>query len=271
VAVTRAAGRRRLRLLLAAIGVLVLGVGALVVLHSPLLAARHVQVVGAVHTPVAEVRAVAGLAGAPPLVDVDGGAAAARLARLPWVASASVVRRWPDSVVVHVVERVPAAVVAHGTSVAVVDVAGRVLEVVPSAPAGLVAVVSPAPAGGPGSMLGPGAAPALAVVAGLETQLPGRARTVVVAADGTVTLDLGGGVTVVLGTEAQLPAKLAALASLLAGAPPTGPETIDVRVPGEPTVGPPPAAPPAAGGSGAATSATHGAAAPSGAGGQTPA
>ena len=58
--------------------------------HSRWFSARVVTVVGSVHTPAAEIEAVAGLAGHPPMVDVDPGAAAARLERLPWVRSATV-------------------------------------------------------------------------------------------------------------------------------------------------------------------------------------
>jgi cell division protein FtsQ len=237
VAVTRARGRRRLRALLGVAGALALGAGALAVLHSPLLSARHLSVVGSRHTPAATVERRAGLRGHPPLVDVDPAAAARRVAALPWVARASVVRHWPDSVVVHVVERVPVAVVTSGRGVAVlVDAHGRVLGSA-GASTSLPMLTGAGVAGRAGSTMAPRALPGLAVAAVVGRAMDGRVRGVGVQG-GDVTLDLGGGVRALLGPSAQLEAKLASLRSVLVGAPPTGPETIDVTVPAEPTVGP---------------------------------
>jgi len=239
-AVTRARGRKRLRLVVTGVVVVALGVAALVVLHSSLLSARHVQVQGTDHTTTAAVLRAAGLDGAPPLVDVDSTAAAARIARLPWVASATVTRHWPDTVVVQVRERTAVAVVARGASggFALVDGTGRVLEWVASAPAGVVTVVTTGHAGAPGSTLDGRAAGGLAVAAACEEALPGRVHQVTVAGDGSVTIDLGGGVSAELGPATDVGAKLAALASVLSAAAPTGPSVIDVRVPAEPTVAP---------------------------------
>ncbi len=240
VAVTRARGRRRLKGVAVLGGVVVVAVAALSVLHSPLFSARHVTVRGAHHVSVQQVLGTARLAGAPPLLDVNAGADAARLESLPWVARASVVRRWPDSVVVTVHERVPVAVVApsaSGTGFALVDGGGHVIEWLPAAPTGLPVLDSPAVAGRPGTVLGSSAAPGLAVASAVLASLPGRVQTVTVSG-GTVRLELGGGVEVVVGRAVSLGSKMAALRSVLSGAPPKGPETIDVTVPGEPTVGP---------------------------------
>lgn len=240
--VTRARGRRRLRLVLAVGGLLAVGVGALVVLHSSLFSARHVTVVGAAHTGPTAVLQAAGLRGSPPLIDVNGGAAAGRVEALPWVGRATVARRWPDSVVVRVTERVPVAVVPARGAFFLVDASGRVLERVPMAPAGVPFLTSPAPPGGPGTTLGRAAQPGLEVVAAAEHVLPDRVAGVTVGPRGSVILDLGKGVRATLGATVGPPSavgsKLAALASVLAGTAPTGPELIDVSVPGEPTVSP---------------------------------
>ena len=238
VAVTRARGRRRLRALLGVVAAGMLGTGALAVLHSSLLSARHLSVVGSRHTPAAVVERRAGLGGHPPLVDVHPAEAARRVEALPWVASATVVRRWPDSVVVRVVERAPVAVVAagHGGGVVLVDDSGRVLG--PGGPSvTLPAITGAGVAGAPGSTLPRRAQPALAVASAVSRAMPGQVRAVGVQG-GTVSVDLAGGVHVLLGPPQQLEAKLASLRSVLAGAPPSGPETIDVTVPAEPTVGP---------------------------------
>lgn len=238
--VTRARGRRRLRVVLVVGGLLAAGAGAVVVLHSSLFSARHVTVEGAGHTGRAAVLEAAGLRGSPPLIDVDGGAAATRVESLPWVGGASVTRHWPDSVVVRVTERVPVAVVPGHGAFFLVDASGRVLERLPMAPAGLPLLTSPAQPGRPGTTLGPAAQPGLVVVAVAARALPYRVAGVAVGPRGAVILDLGKAVRATLGatvgTPSAVESKLAALASVLAGTAPTGPELIDVSVPGEPTV-----------------------------------
>jgi hypothetical protein len=70
--------------------------------------------------------------------------------------------------------------------------------------------------------------------------LAGRVLKVTANAQARVSLDLGGGVSAVLGPTTGLQAKLTALASVLAGAHVSPPAVIDVTVPDEPTVGRPP-------------------------------
>ena len=159
-AVTRRRGRRRLVVVVCLAALAAAAVGGWFLVHSRWLSARVVTVVGSVHTPPAEI-AVAGLAGHPPMVDVDPGAAAARLERLPWVRSATVQRQWPDGVRVTVVEETPVAALAPpagdpggaGASGAwaLVDRDGRVLADRPAPPAGLVRLETPARPGAPGA------------------------------------------------------------------------------------------------------------------------
>ena len=89
-AVIREQGRRRLIIAGIALGVVALVVGGWFLLHTPLFSARSVTVTGNVHETAAQVVAQAGLAGQPPLLDVNTGAAAARLEQLPWVRTATV-------------------------------------------------------------------------------------------------------------------------------------------------------------------------------------
>jgi cell division protein FtsQ len=226
-----------------AASVAVLLVGALAVLHSPLLAARHVTVRGAHRVSARLVVRTAQLTAAPPLVDVDSAVDAARLERLPWVARATVARRWPDSVVITVAERTPVVALARpspASGYALVDGSGRVLQWVAAALSGLPVLQAPVAAPAPGKVVAGAARPGLVVADAAERALPGRLQGVTVEPSGTVRLDLGGGVQVLVGRARSLGPKLASLRSVLAGAPPPGPEVIDVTVPGEPTVAPPP-------------------------------
>jgi cell division septal protein FtsQ len=106
VAVARAAGRRRLRFVLAGAGFMVLAVGALMALHSSLFSARHISVYGSAGLSRHEVILTSGLSGDPPLIDVNPARAAANLEQLPTVAKASVTVRWPDSVDIRLTGRV---------------------------------------------------------------------------------------------------------------------------------------------------------------------
>jgi hypothetical protein len=90
----------------------------------------------------------------------------------------------------------------------------------------------------PGTVLGAAARPGLVVADAMRRGLPGQVRAVRVDSGGAVRLDLDNGVQVLVGRAISLGPKLAALRSVLVGAPPQGPELIDVTVPGEPTVGP---------------------------------
>jgi cell division protein FtsQ len=240
VAVLREQGRRRLRWIVGGVAVLVAVCVALLVLHTPLLALRHVTVRGADHTGTEAVLQAAGLVDHPPLIDVDPKAVATQLEALPWVAHAVVVRHWPDSVTVIVTERVPLGSVARpGGGVALVDALGHVLAWQASAPPGLV-LVAPVTPGLPDTVLDRAASPALHVAAALPATLVGRVVKVTANAEGLVTLDLGGGITAQLGSTTGLGAKLTAVTTVLAGVHVSGPAVIDVTVPDEPTVGPPP-------------------------------
>jgi cell division protein FtsQ len=243
--VDRIRRRRLLRAVATVVVVVVLGLGVLVALHSPVLAVRHVTIEGSVHTPRAELLDAAGLTQRPPMIDVSPGQIAQRLDALPWVGRAVVSRHWPDTVTFTITERVPvAAVVAGPGRWALVDRTGRVLATVATPPPAMVVLTSPAPVRPPGAVLATTADPGLDVAAQLPPVLVGRVHAVAVSATGAVTLDLGSGLSAVLGPDTDLAAKFEALASVLAAAPPRGTAQIDVTVPSAPAVGPPPPPPP---------------------------
>lgn len=244
VAVAREQGRKRLRVVIALLGVCAIAAGGVVALHSSIFAARHLNVEGAVHTPVAQVLAMSGLSDRPPLVDINGAEVATRIDTLPWVKSAAVFEHWPDSVTVVLTERSPLAAVemepgARGpTRWVLVDTTGRVLADQALRPAGVLALTVPVAPGAPGSSLPTGDQPAVEIAASLPAVLAQRVRSVDVAPDGEVTLGIAGGLTAVMGSPTELEAKYEALASVLAGAPLVGDDVIDVSVPDEPAVGP---------------------------------
>lgn len=241
--VLRTEARRRLRAALVVLGVIVVVVAGWLALHSRLFAARVVTVVGAVHTPVDEIVAAAGLTDHPPLVDV-GTAAAAGVERLPWVAHATVVREWPDGVRITVQERTPVAMVREApvsAGWAVLDRTGKVLAVEVRPETGLLRVAGTEPPGPPGSIAGALHA-ALRVVSSLPKAFAGQVASVTEDRRGDVTLQLRSALTVYLGSTDQLPQKYEDVAAILNGAVLTAGSTIDVAAPATPVVKPPPAA-----------------------------
>lgn len=236
VAVRRDEGRRRLRLLLAAAGV-VAAVGlAYGVTRSPLLDVDRVRVLGATNTPVADVDRAGGLDAKPQLADLDPAAVAARVERLPWVERAVVVRHWPGTVDVTIVERVPSAVLpAAAGGWAVVDRSGRVLAGAAEPPPGLVQVTAAA-APAPGEVVAEDVRSALAVLDALPPSLSERVNGLTVAEDGTVDVHATGLPVIHFGPPTQIRPKLVALATLVARTDLRGAGAIDVRVPTAPVL-----------------------------------
>jgi cell division protein FtsQ len=209
-----------------------------VALHSPLLAMRRVVLVGAAHESRAAVLATSGLVGHPPLIDVDPGAAATRLLRLPYVATATVERSWPSAVRVVITERQPVAFSALGSDkVALLDATGRILADAVSPPAGLVSVVGIGGLPAPGGEVGPAAAAVLAAVAALPASLLAEVSDF---GRSAIVLQLAHGPLVILGTSSDLSEKYVALVTLARSAttPLAAAKTVDLRVPDAPVLTP---------------------------------
>lgn len=236
VAVARDQGRRRLRVLLCAAGVVIAVVSAYGLTRSPLLDVDRIQLFGATHTTAADVVRAGGLADKPQLADIDPLDVVAGVEALPWVHHARVVRHWPAKVEVRVVERAPLATMASApTGWALVDRTGRVLEVQPSKPSGLAVVVAP-PAPAPGRYVTRSAAAGLAVVDALPASLSQLLETVTVAEDDTLVIGFKGVPTVYFGPAEQVRSKLVAVSTLVERANLEGAEAIDVRVPSAPVL-----------------------------------
>jgi len=209
--VRRAVDPRRRLLTVLGGGALVVGIVAWVVLGSPLLAVRTVQVDGETRLTEEQVVDVAGVAEGTPLVRVDTAAAAARVAALPQVASVEVTRGWPNMVVVTLAERIPVAVVAESGTRRLVDADGVVFDTISGeTPAGVVPLDVPDP--------GPGDAATTAALGAL-TALPRDVRAEVTGvAAGTaddVTLTLTDGRSVLWGSADRTERKAEVLEALL--------------------------------------------------------
>jgi len=243
VEVARRRGRRRLTWIAAGGGAAALVGVALAVLHTPWMSAQVVTVTGRhPNTPTAAIESAAGLGGHPPLVDVDTGAVASRVERLPYIADAQVHRSWPDGVQIAVTERVPALEMAGPhASWSILDAEGRTLGEVPTRAPGLVQLivlgstggVPPAPVG---RALDAAAAAGLTVCRTLPPAFAAQVVAVTESSNATVSLYLNSGLSVLLGATDDLGAKYEDVAAIIAHAPLVGATTIDVTVPQSPTV-----------------------------------
>jgi cell division protein FtsQ len=236
VAVKRDAGRRRLRIVLAAAGAAGLVAGAYGATRSPLFDVDEVRVLGATRTPPSEITRAGGLDDHPQLADVKPPRVVTALERLPWIQEARVVRHWPGTVEVTLVERTPLATLpAAAGGWAVVDPSGRVLEAAPDPAPGMVQVhTKPAPA--PGEQVGDVTLGALAVLEALPPSLSERVNGLTVAPEGALDVHAVGLPTIHFGPPTQIRPKLVALSTLVARTNLRGVRAIDVRVPTAPVL-----------------------------------
>lgn len=254
VAVTRAEGRRRLRILLTIVSVAsAIGIAWLIV-QSPLLAVDSITVRGTARESQSAVEAAAGVRKGTALLFVDPGDVARRVEALPWVAKATVSRELPNGLTITVIERSPVAwvraPVAEGAPKGtlgvpvLIDRFGRVLGDSSEPPAGLPELIGITHLPARGGRITP-ATPA-AAIAVLPDAL--RAQTgSVVKRNGQAVLKLiplpGGSRPIAgevrLGSFDQIAAKgaaaLAVIDQLALGREHV--RYVDVRVPGAPATG----------------------------------
>jgi cell division septal protein FtsQ len=238
-AVMREQGRRRLRVVVIGLAGMACLVGVWFLLHTPLFSARSITVLGNVHETAAQVTGQAGLASQPPLLDVNAGAAAARIEQLPWVRTAAVHVSWPDGVHITITEETPRFVVS--TPAGTWDSLsgdGRVLGASATRPPGLLLLTVPKPPGAPGSDLPGNDGAGLDVAASLPASFAAQVTGITVEPAGWVQLTMTTPIVVDLGSDSQLPAKFEDLSSILAGATLHNGDVIDVSIPKAPTVTP---------------------------------
>ena len=254
--VRRTAGRRRLKRLTLALAVVAAVVLAVAATRTPLLDVDHVRVTGVDGARAEAVLEAAAVASDQPLVSLDGGAVAARVEELPWVASAQVSRSWPATVRVRVTERVVvAAVQVTEDHVALVDADGYVVAIEQGAvggpadggddqgggePAGadggatsgalvLTGIEGPI---SEGRRLDGEARDALTVAAAVAERMPGE----VAAVSTDLDAELVAGGVVRFGTTDDLAEKITAVKTVLSDVDTACMALLDVRVPGSPAL-----------------------------------
>ena len=215
---------RRWMALLIFLGLVVLGV---IVLYTPILGVRTVQVSGTAALTPEQVELAAEVPLGTPMIRLDTDSIGTRVANLSRVATVDVVRDWPSTIVIQVTERKPVATFAGPGGVHLVDATGDDYATVLTAPPGLPTITVPHIA--PND---PATQAAFAVLAAMPKQLRSILVDVNAQTPGSVTFTLSTGKIVIWGDTANSAHKAAVLAALL-----TQPgKTYDVSAPDLPTI-----------------------------------
>jgi cell division protein FtsQ len=218
IAVRRAAGRKRLRWVVAGLAVLLVVVAALAVLGSSLFAVDSVEVEGAVYTDEARLAAVVDDLEGTPVLRVDTDAAERELEAIPWVEHAVVHTDFPHGAKIEIRERTPVATFEGPDGRwRVIDDDGRVLDVLDSQPVDYLLVLSADPPSSTAGQFAPqGFGAAASLVQALTPELRARAQSVSVTPDGSdLRLLLDDGLEVRFGAAQDLVAKLVRLQTRL--------------------------------------------------------
>ena len=209
IAVRREEGRRRLRWFT----VLGLGVAGIILvlllLTSPLLSVRKVEVEGVVYANPELVASIVDSIDGEPILTVDLDAAEDKLLMIPWVRQARVSMHLPSRVTIEVVERAP---IAFFRSVdgfnRVIDRDGRVLDVIEGDPVDFTPIIGTGPNLSAGQNTEQPFLGAAELINALPSELRSRLLTVTVSAEGEVSLGLTNDVEVLFGRPDDFQAKL---------------------------------------------------------------
>lgn len=216
IAVRRAEGRRRLRLVVW-IGGPFLAVGVvLAILASPLFGVRNVVVDGARYTSKMTLTKADDLVRGKSIFSVDLGAVEELLKADPWVRDAQVRRRFPSSVYFDIAERTPVAwYLGSDNQARVIDVDGRVITVLNGQPTEYTQItgIGPdLPAGGQADDVHTAAAQ---VAASLPAEVAPLMLNMGVAGGTDLLMTLRTGTVVTFGQPTDLRAKMVSLVLVL--------------------------------------------------------
>jgi cell division protein FtsQ len=209
IAVRREEGRRRLRWFT----VLGLGVAGIILvlllLTSPLLSVRKVEVEGVVYANPELVASIVDSINGEPILTVDLNAAEDKLLMIPWVRQARVSMHLPSRVTIEVVERAP---IAFFRSVdgfnRVIDRDGRVLDVIEGDPVDFTPIIGTGPNLSAGQNTEQPFLGAAELINALPSELRSRLLRVTVSPEGEVSLALTNDVEVLFGRPDDFQAKL---------------------------------------------------------------
>lgn len=233
LAVKRAQGRKRLKWLIAAVVVVVIGVAALATFGSSLFAIRadQVTVTGNVYTDPERLQAVIDDLVGTPVLTADTQHAERELEAIPWVEDAKVTTRFPHAAKIEIRERQAVATFqGPDGKFRVLDSDGRVLDVIEGYPIAYVLITGPDPVDlEPAEVAPRGYQGAAELARNLTGTVRGHVERIEVTADGSrLVMFLDDGTEVYFGEARDLFAKLVRLETVLLQNPEREPGQIDV-------------------------------------------
>ena len=209
IAVQREEGRRRLRwfTLAGLVGAAIIII--LLLLTSPILSVRKVDVEGVVYADPDLIASIVDSIDGEPILTVDLDAAEAKLLSIPWVRLARVSMHLPSRVTIEVVERSP---IGFFRSVdgfnRVIDRDGRVLDVIEGDPTDYIRIIGTGPNLSAGQMAEQPFLGAAELINALPSELRVRLLSVTVTPEGEVSLSLTNDVEVLFGRPDDFQLKL---------------------------------------------------------------
>ena len=209
IAVQRQEGRRRLRWF-TVVGLVVAAVVLiLLLLTSPILSVRQVDVEGVVYADPQQIAAIVDSIDGEPILTVDLEVAETRLLAIPWVRLARVSMHLPARVTIEIVERTPIAFfrAVDGFN-RVIDRDGRVLDVIEGDPTDYIRIIGTGPNLSAGQMTEQPLLGAAELINALPSDLRIRLLSVTVSPEGEVSLSLTNDVAVIFGRPDDFQAKL---------------------------------------------------------------
>ena len=234
IAVRRAEGRRRLRVLVGIVALVALLGGAYALSRSAVFDLDTVEIDGAFGAEADQVAEASGLVIGTPMLDLDLDGAAEAIVALPWVRTASVERAWPGTVEIVVTRRIGVALLPVGDgSGIVVDAEAVAIARSETVAVGDLPIITLGPSGELGDVQTL-ALPALTLIEAMPRDLEPWVETFDVDYTGVGTpllrLDLVGDVVAIMGDDRDLDTKYEAVRSVLDQVDLVGICEIDVQV-----------------------------------------
>ena len=236
IAVRRAAGRRRLRWVVVIGGVVAVALVALVLLASPILSIRRVDVEGVVYADPERVGEVVASLKGDPILTADLSGAESDLEAIAWIKAARVSMHLPSRVMIQIAERTPMAFfrAVDGFN-RVIDIDGRVLDVIEGDPVDYPPIRGTGPNATPGDLVGQPFLGAVQLLNALPRDLRLRVIAAVASPEGELSLELTDGVTVLFGRPEGFQDKLVGVVNEIKRQGSRSYSVIDVST-GEPSV-----------------------------------
>ncbi|MEY3340594.1 MAG: putative cell division protein FtsQ [Actinomycetota bacterium] len=236
IAVRRAAGRRRLRWVVVAGTAVAIALVVLLLLASPILSIRQVDVEGVVYADPERVGEVVASLKGDPILTADLSGAESDLEAIPWIKAARVSMHLPSRVRIQIAERTPMAFfrAVDGFN-RVIDIDGRVLDVIEGDPVDYPPIRGTGPNLTPGDLVGQPFLGAVQLLNALPRDLRLRVIAAAASPEGELSLELTDGVTVLFGRPEGFQDKLVGVVNEIKRQGSRSYSVIDVST-GEPSV-----------------------------------